>query len=375
MTTIDTTRAAVATSKLDTMIREGRQAAARGLQALAAEWGMRQDYIVKPAGIEIDVTPVTVDAKGNRQGGALRLGIDGRGYNFTNHARAQILSTAEMPLAFADTLVEHGMTDLLRENVTRLLSETAAGGMLIREVGGTVKGVLSPSYKRMDSSPVFEAFAEASLKNGLVPYRGEVTETRALVSFLRPEIVEITPGEHVAFGIDLRNSDYGNGALSLALFMWRLLCTNGASTADLYRQVHLGRRFASDADVAVLSQKTIDLDTRTLRSAVADQIKALPAAIAATTETVRERASTEVNISKVLADLGKRGLTKGMQEKIKTTYENTAMPVEALPQQMGAWRLSNVLSLLANAEEGDRAADLRDFAGEILKTGKAKSAA
>jgi hypothetical protein len=353
-------RSEVAVSKLDKMIVDGREAASRGLQALAAEWGMRRDRIVRPAGISIDVS----------EGGTITPVIEGERLSLTAHARGQLLSTAEIPMSFADTLGERGLGDLLQSNLTRLLAATTPAGVLVRDVGGTVKGILSPSYKRMDSSPVFEGFAEASLRAGLVPYRGEVTETRALLSFLRPEIVEITPGEHVAFGVDLRNSDYGNGALNLSLFMWRLLCTNGASAADLFRKVHLGRRFEADADVSVLSQRTIDLDARTLRSAVSDQIKALPAAITATTETIQARAGAEVTLSKVLADLGKKGLTKGLAEKVRATYENTAMPVEALPQQMGAWRLSNVLSLLANAETGDKAADLRDWAGDVLKTAK-----
>lgn len=361
MTTYQQTKSTVAVAKLNDMIEKGKSAAARGLQALAAEWGMRQDYIVKPQGLVVDVTAEY----------GMNVSIGEKAHlAFTPHARGQLLATAGIPVAFADHLAAHHLNDLLRTNLTRLLAETAPDGMLIREVGGTVKGVLSPSYKRMDSSPVFEGFAEAALANGLVPYRGEVTETRALLSFLRPEIVEISPDEHVAFGVDLRNSDYGNGALNLSLFMWRLLCANGAAAADLFRKVHLGRRFEANDDVAVLSQKTIDLDARTLRSAVADQIKALPAAITATVETVQSRVTAEVNLPRVLADLGKRGLTKGMQEKVKATYENAAMPVEALPQQMGAWRLSNVLSLLANAEVGDKAADLRDFAGDVLKAAK-----
>jgi hypothetical protein len=369
----DLNRSSVAVSKLESMINAGRQAAAKGLAALSEEWGLRHDVVVRPAGLEIDVTPAGTGAVGP-VGAKINATIGGRRFDFTPHARGQLLATAGIPLAFADHLADLGMRDLLQTNLVRLLADQAAEGMLIREVKGTVKGVLSPSYKCIDSSPTFEAFAEASMKTGLVPYRAEVTETRAFMSFLRPEIVEITPGEHVAFGVDLRNSDYGNGALNLALFMWRLLCANGASTADLFRKVHLGRRFEANADVAVLSQRTIELDTKTLRSAVADQIKALPAAIQGATEAVRAVATTEVNLSKVLADLGKRGLTKGMQEKVKAAYENTALPVEALPQEPGIWRLSNVFSLLANAEEGDKAIDLRDYAGEILKlTPKAKA--
>jgi hypothetical protein len=283
---------------------------------------------------------------------------------------------ARIPTAFADTLGEHNLTDLLRENLRTLLARTSPGGVLVREVEGTAKGILSPAYRRMDASPMFEQFVATALRQGLVPHDGLVTETRAFVSFLQPQVIELLQNEFVVFALELRNSDYGNGALDMALGVWRLLCTNGMIGQSMFRKIHLGKRFDSfeGGEVVRLSAKTLALDSATLRSSMTDVMKALPAHIEATTSTLREIAGKEVNLTSALAKLSKAGLRKATVEKVKALYE-TAQPIESLPEMPGAWRFANVLSLLANDATlpGDEAHDLREIGGSWL-VGKSAAA-
>jgi hypothetical protein len=222
----------------------------------------------------------------------------------------------------------------------------------------------------MDGSPLYEAFVTESLKAGLVPHSGLVSETRSFIQFIQNRMIEILPGEFAVFGIELRNSDYGNGALALAVTLWRLLCTNGMVGTDLLRRVHLGKRFedfGSDS-VIKLSDRTKALDVATLTSGLRDAMKALPEHIDATVESIRAVATDEVPLRTRLDLLGKRGLTKATLEKVKALYE-TEQPVEALPTQPGAWRFGNVLGLLANSGNvtADEAHDLRDLAFEVMK--------
>lgn len=294
-------------------------------------------------------------------------------YTLTDHARGQMLAAAAIPTAFAETLSKHDLTDLLQFNVAHLLHKVSPDGLLIRTVGDAAKGVLSPSYRIIDGSPLFEAFIEQSMAAGLVPHSGEVTDTRAFIQFIQPRVIEIFPGEHVVFGMELKNSDYGNGALALAVTIWRLLCTNGLVGHDMFRKVHLGRRFDGfgDADTVKLSAKTLELDSATLKSALADTMKQLPAHVESTVESLRAVGGKDVNVSQAIQTLGKRGLKKATLDKVKALYE-TEQPVESLPQAGGAWRFSNVLSLLANSAQGDEAHDLRELAAEVLNP-KAKA--
>jgi len=358
MTTMTTVQAAAQT-KFEAMIAAGQRKALAGLESLAKEWKLRHDFIAKPEAIDVGfrASEMTIEVAGHGS------------FGLTKHARNQFLSHADVPVAFADTLGEHGLNDLLRENVRRLLAKTAPTGLFVREVEGVAKGILSSAYRRMDASPMFDAFVTSAMKMGLLPHDGLITDTRAFVSFLRPEVIEILPGEHVVFAIELRNSDYGNGALDLSLALWRLLCTNGAIGTSMFRKVHLGKRFDGfdGADAIKLSARTENLDLATLRSALGDAIKALPAHVEAQVNALRATATQEMNLNAALAKLTKAGLRKATVEQVKTMYEAT-LPVEALPEMPGAWRFSNVLSLLANNESlpGDEAHDLREIAGKFI---------
>jgi hypothetical protein len=348
-------------SALDKMIRNGQATIERGLDALNSEWKVREDRIVKPAGLSF-----SVDEKGRIIPSIGKAG-EREAYSLTDHARSQVLSTVGLPPRYADHLNLLGLSDLLTESLNRLFASTASGGVMVRSVQRTVKAVLSPNYKRMDAAPIFDAFIRAALAAGLVPHRADLTDTRCLASFIRPEIVYISDTEALVYGVELRTSDYGNGALVLAVTITRLLCTNGLIGTNLFRRVHLGQRFESEGEVFQLSQETVALDIGALRSAVGDAMKVLPAHFTATTEVLRASVNKEVNLASALTALGKKGLSKATTEKVRILYE-TEQPVESLPAQPGLWRFSNVLSLLANSAGGDAAIELRDLAGEVMGT-------
>lgn len=351
--------AAAAQAKLQAMVDAGRGRAMKGIEAINAEYHLRHDYMAKPTGLNVGyhvgAKHMTVEVKGQGT------------FGLTDHARRQLLSAASIPTAFADTLSRHDLHDLLRFNMEKLIPRTSPDGLLVRTVGDTAKGILSPSYRIIDGSPLFEAFITESMKSGLVPHSGEVTDTRAFIQFIQPKVIEVFPGEHVVFGMELKNSDYGNGALALAVTIWRLLCTNGLVGHDMFRKVHLGRRFDGfgEEETVKLSAKTLELDAETLQSALADTMKQLPAHVEGAVESLRSVGEQAVDVRQALQVLQKRGLKKATLEKVKALYE-TEQPVEALPTQAGAWRFSNVLSLLANSAQGDEAHDLRELAADVL---------
>jgi hypothetical protein len=361
----------IAYSKMSRIVEEGKASAARGIEALQKEWSIRQDYVVKPTAIVPEVIePESAETRA-KLAPYLVMRIGGAPLGLTSHARGQLLERAGVPSRFADNLLSWGQGDLLVSNMTRLLPIVSPEAILVREVGGVVKANLSASYKRMDASPIFESFTESALRFGLVPYKGEVSDTRAYLSFLKPEVKEIAPGEHVVFGVELRSSDYGNGALEVNQIVVRLLCTNGMIGSDMLRKVHLGRRFDSSAfgeeSTIKLSQRTVELDTAALRSGVRDVVRALPQHMTSLEELLKARASAEVSLPQAIAGLTKRGLGKETTEKVKALYEQSGLPVEAVPSNPGAWRLSNVLSMLANGEpDADKAHDLNAAAWDIM---------
>jgi len=358
----------IALSKLEQIVQDGRVRAMGGLQKLSEEYGLRKDYMVKPSVIDF------------ADSDALTPVVDGNPYSLTQHSRSQLLKRASVPVAYADTLEKHSRQDLLRFNLLSMLPTVSREGILFRTVRDTAKGILSSSYKRMDASPLFEEYAQMSLQMGMVPYRGDITETRAYLSFIRPEVIELMPGEYVVMGTEQRTSDYGRGAYGYCLSVLRLLCQNGMVGMDMLRAVHLGSRFdgarlnGTDSGVIQLSNETMDLDARTVRSALRDTIRGTNDQMKALETTLREKAGESVNLAAALDKLKKGGMKKETVEKVKTMYE-ADLPVEALPEAPGVWRLANVISLLANKAEGDEALDLQDTAMALMVPSQRKSQA
>lgn len=367
----------VALDRLEKLIAAGQDKAMRGLAAMEREYNLRSDYVVKPDVIDVEFReiPATMTTeRGEKDAERIvveaRPVIDGKALALTPFSKGQFYERAGIPQSFAEKVL--GLDrDLLRENVRRLLPKVSKDGVLIREIEGTAKGILSPSYRRMDASPIFQEYAEVSLAAGFVPGDGQVTDTRSFLSFMRPEIVDLGHGEYVVMGHELRTSDYGNGALQLTCSVIRLLCVNGLIGMDVMRKVHLGRRFDqrefASGDVVALSQRTIDLDTATVRSALADTTKFLPAQLDTLQASLTQLISSEkqLSTSAAISQLKSKGVRKELIEKATTLYESE-LPVESVPAKPGAWRWAQTLALVAKSSSGDERKELEEAAFSLL---------
>ena len=110
-----------------------------------------------------------------------------------------------------------------------------------------------------------EAFATAVQEKGALPYEGYVTDTKIAIQAIMPEVYEPVPGEVVAYGLSLENSDFGNGALSVRAYLLRIWCSNLAITQEEMRQVHLGKRLDESM---IYSERTYELDAQATVSAL-----------------------------------------------------------------------------------------------------------
>ena len=189
------------------------------------------------------------------------------------HSIQQMAQTTDLPLKFIDGLQQSSepwARELLAHNLKTIFANRfGKSRYLLRSVHGEVRGFLSDRYRRLDSRPIIEAFATAVRQKGALPYDGYVTDTKVALQAIMPEVYEPIPGEMVAYGLSLENSDFGNGALSVRAYLLRIWCSNLAITQEEMRQVHLGRRLD---DSMICSQRTYELDAETTVSALRDVI-------------------------------------------------------------------------------------------------------
>jgi hypothetical protein len=285
---------------------------------------------------------------------AVRAGIP---WSYVQHLQDQTIAgeaAATMPAFWARDLLARNLNDLYHHMDARFL---------LRSVRGEVRGFLSDRYRRLDSRPIVEAYATACDRIGAVPIEGYVTDTKMAIKALLPRISEPVPNEVLAYGVVLENSDFGNGALSLRMFILRLWCTNYAIGEETLRQVHLGTRLENDV---VFSDRTYRLDTATQASKVRDLVRRNLStdAIARFDDAVRKANDDQVDPRKV----GERLRKVLSKEEIGRVVETFNSPdVQNLPPGNTTWRLSNAISWVAGKlPDAERKLELMRLAGSVI---------
>lgn len=289
------------------------------------------------------------------------------------HALNQAAGRAGIPETFINRMLEKPYGgELIVENLNTIFAKEEAERFLVRSVNEEVRGVLSDAYRRLDSRPIIEMFAKSCQEIGAVPIEGVGGDLRFALKAVLPKAYLVGTGkqgneEALAFGIQISNSDFGCGALSLAVIWIRCFCTNTATREDLLRKRHLGRRLEDDVTYA---QETYEADTKATTLALRDNIKGVlgPANIDAMVEAVNKAIDTSVEPKKFFergGELEKLKLTKGEIEKARDTYMNAG--VEVLPRGDSLYRMSNALSWIAqSAETPERRLELERTAGQLL---------
>lgn len=253
---------------------------------------------------------------------------------------------------------------LAAHNLNETYSKLNGDRFLLRVVRDELRGFLSDQYRRLDSRPLCDSFIQAIQRWGARPYDGFALRTKMNMRAILPMVFEPFPGEVMAFGAQLSDSDFGDGALTFSGFCLRLYCTNLATTEDVLSQVHLGRKLS---DSVAFSEHTLRLDTQTMASAINDVAKHVlsPTAINSHLDMVKSANSQGIQPDQINTWV-KKNLTKAEGDKAVNKF--TSADVEMLPPGQTKWRWSNALSWLANETEDEhRKLELQDFAGSILK--------
>ena len=350
--------------KLQGVIEVGKRKVETVLNDIQTEFELRKDFIAKPEAINYRVNK---EAK-NFQAYIYDGKASGNHYlDFTNFSKTQILNRLGIPVNYANKLLELNEFDLLEDSLERLTNKQCKDGLLFRQINNTVKGVLSPSYRRMDASPIFESFIKSALSAGYVPYNGEITDYRYHVSFIIPEVFQPSENEFCVMGLAITTSDYGANALQVELLCLRISCLNLCMGNDVMRSIHLGKRFNTEESFVQLSNETHILDSKTVASAVGDSVKTSIDLQSKVKERIFFAAENngDINIANEIKKLRTKGIKKEIAEDIKRTFDSN-LPVEVLPVIKNRWRLSNAISFIANSQTPDIKLDLQKQAMNVI---------
>lgn len=260
-----------------------------------------------------------------------------------------------------------------RQLTAKILNEhtdnTTRQRLLVRTIEGQVRGVLSDSYRRLNTPKIFGQFIKGIAYQGAKIIDVFSDDTRAYLETINPQLIEI-PTErngiiHLAYGLRISSSDYGDGALEIRAFMMQAICLNGMVTEKVMKTIHLGSKLPDDLEV---SQKTYQLDTETQGSLAYDMAKQLlsPQVIQQKIEAIQLASSKEVNIEHEITKIAKAGLISKVEgEEIKAVLMNNK-PEDGVAGESSLWKLAQGVGAVARGKDERRMRELQEVAGAYI---------
>lgn len=315
------------------------------------------------------------------------MGSKGRGDSafaepLHKHALEQAASRVDIPVTFINRFLgeEYG-GELITDALNTVYKHRGEEKFLVRSSNEEIRGVLSDTYRRMDSGPILDAFAKTCNEIGAVPIEGIGGDLRFSVKALIPKTYTVGKQEGneeiFAFGVSLSNSDFGCGALSLQFFLWRIWCSNTATREDSLRKVHLGKRLAENIEYAA---ETYAADTNAMALMVRDHVRETlsPPKVEEAVAVLETAMETSVDPKAFFSkggELEKLKLTRTEIDATRETFNNGDITV--LPRGTSVARMSQAVAWLAQSATPERRLELERVAGVLMepKTAKPEPAA
>lgn len=359
----------VVTAKVQRMIDGKQQTVQQTLSRLIDEGKMAQDFIA-PIGVEQRLKGAHPVISFTEQGHVLMSMPQGQ-FSLHSNAVGQLAEKMGVPSKYLRELSEGDQWQ--RRLATNILNEhsgwTSRTRVLVRSVGQEVRGVLSDSYRRLNSVQILTAFIEEAVKQNAVVCDALMSDTKVWVETILPQPVCIPTrqnGEVVIYmGARFSTSDYGDGAVDMRAYLLNGVCLNGMVRESVMKQVHLGSKLPDNLQ---LSERTYQLDTRTTMSAVKDLTGNLYSKENIMQKAVEIQNASEVNVDfdTELRKLVKNNkLLKAESEQVQKLLMNNN-PDDGLQGGATLWKLTQAITAHARALEPQRARELHEISGELM---------
>lgn len=359
----------VVTAKVQRMIDGKQQTVQQTLSRLIDEGKMAQDFIA-PIGVEQRLKGAHPVISFTEQGHVLMSMPQGQ-FSLHSNAVGQLAEKMGVPSKYLRELSEGDQWQ--RRLATNILNEhsgwTSRTRVLVRSVGQEVRGVLSDSYRRLNSVQILTAFIEEAVKQSAVVCDAFMSDTKVWVETILPQPVCIPTrqnGEVVIYmGARFSTSDYGDGAVDMRAYLLNGACLNGMVRESVMKQVHLGSKLPDNLQ---LSERTYQLDTKTTMSAVKDLTGNLYSKENIMQKAVEIQNASEVNVDfdTELRKLVKNNkLLKAEGEQVQKLLMNNN-PDDGVQGGATLWKLTQAITAHARELEPQRARELHEISGDLM---------
>lgn len=339
------------------------------MERLINEGKIAQDYIA-PLGVELkrnDHTPV-ITFNGDE---GLKMNMPDGQFSLHANAIGQLADRMGIPQRYLRTLA--GGAEWQIALAATMLNEhsgwTQRSRVLVRTVGTQVRGVLSDSYRRLNSVEILTAFVQEAAQQGAVISDAYMNDTKVWAETILPQPLVIPTaknGDVIIFaGARFSTSDYGDGAVDMRSFLLNGACLNGMVRESVMKQVHLGSKLP---DNLRLSQETYELDTKTTVSAVRDLTSGLFSrnTLMQKAYEIQGASEMEVDLDRELNNLTKNGhlLKQEGQEVQKILMRND--PEDGVQGAATLWKLTQAITAHARELTPERSRELHEISGSLM---------
>lgn len=359
----------VVMNKVQSMIDGKAMGVQATMERLVNEGKIAQDYIA-PLGVNLRAKQHDPVITFNGENGLMMNMPDGQ---FSLHANAvgQLADRMGVPQRYLRTLAggEEWQVLLAAQILNEHSGWTQRSRVLVRTVGKQVRGVLSDSYRRLNSVEILTAFVEEAANQGAVISDAYMNDTKVWAETILPQPIVVPTknnGDVVIFaGARFSTSDYGDGAVDMRAFLLNGACLNGMVRESVMRQMHLGAKLP---DSLALSQQTYELDTQTTVSAVRDLTRGLflPENIKEKAYEIQGASEIEVDFEKEVKKLTSNGslLKAEGQEVEKLLMKND--PNDGVQGGSTLWKLTQAITAHARTLTPERSRELHEISGALL---------
>ena len=281
-------------------------------------------------------------------------------------AHSQIGTYLGIPRKYYDRMREED-PDLLAYNVNRWFEKQPEQRM-IRTLDGHARAFLSNRYKRIDNFdiaqvtlPIIAEMPDANIASC------EVTENAMYIKAINPRLTaEVSKGDVVQAGIVIRNSETGQGAVSVQPLIFRLVCLNGMTVTEIgTRRNHIGRINTADENYLIYSDETIEADQKAFVKKLQDSVRAAvdEAKFAVVVDQMRKAQGMELDTGNIPNLIKMTGANFGYTEE-----EGKGIMKHLLDgKDFTLYGLANAVTRLSqDVESYDRASKLEEIGYDVL---------
>ena len=373
----------VVMNKVHRMI-DGKAAGVQAtMERLINEGKIAKDYIA-PIGVNLKAkshTPVITFSGGQPTDGfteveeisstPLTMNMPDGQFSLHDNAIGQLAERMGIPQRYLRSLAsgEPWAVALAAHLLNQHSDWTQRSRVLVRTVGQQVRGVLSDSYRRLNSVEILTAFVQEAAGQGAVISDAYMNDTKVWAETILPTPLVIPTaknGDVVIFaGARFSTSDYGDGAVDMRAFLLNGACLNGMVRESVMKQVHLGSKLPDNLQ---LSNKTYELDTKTTVSAVKDLTKGLFSKDNLMQKAIEIQGASEIDVDfdhelKRLTSSG--GLLKQESKEVEKILMRND-PEDGVQGGATLWKLTQAITAHARELTPERSRELHELSGQLM---------